>query len=500
MRRSAALLGHPVSQSLSPSIFSFIHSAVFKDLAPSRRPFFLEYQAIDCIPEDLPQLITKLRQDHTLVGFNLTLPHKQSVLRELDELTPDARAVGAVNCVKVHAGGKLEGFNTDILGLLQAWRAEGIEVLGNRALVLGAGGAARAATQALAMAGATEVAVWNRNPTRAESLCKDFQRLHSSTKFLAIQSPSDIVGSSPSLLVQATSAGMTGGTSETEDFSAWLEKLAPGGTAYDLIYRPRITPFLRTAQNRGLQACGGLTMLIEQAIEAWILWFGDISERDELRGRLVEFLRHRLHSDFSLSQLKVRGPLVLVGMMGSGKSTIGRALAWSLGWDFIDLDERIEEMTHQTITENFEKEGESGFRKLEATVFESIPLQPAQVISLGGGAFCTESIRSIVLDRCQSIYLKATPQFLERRLRSSAAKRPLLKSLSPSERAVELQNLLSRREPLYQQSNFTFRIDSNAPHSPPSLSERDPRSIAQEILKLLEGGTTHSPRSLGETP
>jgi shikimate dehydrogenase len=499
MRRSAVLLGHPVSHSLSPAIFHFLQSAAFKDLAPSRRPYFLEYRALDCPPEQLPKVIAELRQDHTLVGFNLTLPHKERILGELDEVSADARAVGAVNCVKIHEGRKLEGFNTDVLGLLQAWKVEGIELQGKHALVLGAGGAARAVLQALVRAGATEISVWNRNPARAASLCEDFQKLHPSLKFTFIRSPEDLMGPPPALLVQATSAGMTGGPSETENFEPWLERLAPEGIAYDLVYRPRLTPFLKAAQNRGLQAYGGLTMLIEQAIEAWILWLGDLPERDELRGRLVEFLRHRLHSDVNLSRIRARGPLVLVGMMGSGKSTIGRALAWSLGWDFIDLDERIEEVTHQTIAENFEKEGEPGFRELEAKVFESIPLQPAQVISLGGGAFCTESIRRRVLDQCQSIYLKASLQFLEKRLRCSGGKRPLLKSLSASERSAELQNLLSRREPLYQQANFTFQIDSDAAHASSPLSERDPRSIAQEVLKLLESRKTQSPPSLGET-
>src|SRR5690606_7728888 len=105
---------------------------------------------------------------------------------------------------------------------------------------------------------------------------------------------------------------------------------------FDLVYRPERTPFLSAAQERGLRAFGGLDMLIDQALDTWEIWFGPLAESAHIRQDLRVFLRHRLNAP------SIRGPIVLVGMMGSGKSSVARALSRELGWELVDLDERLE--------------------------------------------------------------------------------------------------------------------------------------------------------------
>lgn len=240
---------------LSPAI----HTAAFKALG-------LEwiYLAWHVPPESLGAALGGLRALRC-AGANLTMPHKQSALRHLDELTPDARAIGAVNTIERRAE-LLIGHNTDVSGLAEFLASDaGVNVGGRRALVLGAGGAARAAVTALRRLGAAEVEVTARNPKAAASVAAlgPEGREHGLEWDAGPKAALDA-----DIVVNATPLGMKG------------EKLLPGvawragQVVVDLVYDPPSTPLLDAARAGGADAWGGIGMLVRQAAGALRIWTG----------------------------------------------------------------------------------------------------------------------------------------------------------------------------------------------------------------------------------
>lgn len=152
-------------------------------------------------------------------------------------------------------------------------------------------------------------------------------------------------------------------------------------------------------------------------------------------------------------------PIVLLGFMGSGKSTIGKQLALSLGWTFIDLDRFIEAEENHTIPEIFEKAGEATFRKLESNALNKILNYPHQVIALGGGAPCEAGNLQMIKEKSLSIYLKISEPQLFQRLASTQTPRPLLNGKSESEIRSFITDLLITREPFYLQADVIIESD-----------------------------------------
>lgn len=208
-----------------------------------------------------------------LRGINVTVPHKQAVSALVDELTPEARAIGAVNTVLVR-GERLVGHNTDAAGFLRALREAGFAPEGCSALVLGAGGAARAAVYALARVGA-RVVLLNRTPQRADALVADLRAVVEGARLEAGGLDAQTAQQEASrcqLVVNATSLGMW----PQVETSPWPEEVAfPAGVLlFDLVYNPRQTRFVRLARESGARAVDGLRMLVHQGAEAFALWTG----------------------------------------------------------------------------------------------------------------------------------------------------------------------------------------------------------------------------------
>lgn len=151
--------------------------------------------------------------------------------------------------------------------------------------------------------------------------------------------------------------------------------------------------------------------------------------------------------------------IVLLGFMGSGKSTLGKQLALTLGWRFTDLDRSIETETKQTIPEIFETEGEPGFRKLESDTLRRILAVPAQVIAIGGGAPCNPLNINMIKENSWSVYLKISEAELAHRLIHSTTPRPLLKGKTETEIKRIVRDLLAAREPYYLQADLTIESD-----------------------------------------
>jgi shikimate dehydrogenase len=276
--RAAGVIGTPIRHSLSPAIFNAAFTAAGLDWA---------YLAFD-VPEGAAGLAMAGMRALGLDGLSVTMPHKAAVIEGLDELSADAEALGAVNCITRH-GGQLRGDNTDGPGFLDALRLdEGIEVAGSRCVVVGAGGAGRAITRALAGGGAASIAVLNRSSEPAEAA-------------VGLAGPVARIGTADDLetadlVVNATPLGMgvvvtTDGIPEPLPFD--VTRLGPGQTVVDLVYHPVVTPLLAAARAQGLPTVSGLGMLIHQAAHAFRLWTSEDPPLEAMSAAAVAGLGHR---------------------------------------------------------------------------------------------------------------------------------------------------------------------------------------------------------------
>jgi shikimate dehydrogenase len=273
--RVAAVIGHPVAHSLSPAIHNAAFAACGLDWT---------YVAFDVAPGEAGGALAAMRA-LGLAGLSVTMPHKEDVARAVDGLSPTAAALGAVNTVVPDASGLL-GDSTDGAGFVDALRLDhDYDPAGRRCVVVGAGGAARAVVLALAGAGAAEVAVVNRTPERGEraaALAGERGRVVALSEAAGEVSRADVV-------VNATPLGMAGVADDALAVdSAWLRA---GQVVADLVYRPRDTPLLRAAAERGVRPVDGLGMLVHQAAHQFRLWTGLDPPVDEMRAAAEEAMR-----------------------------------------------------------------------------------------------------------------------------------------------------------------------------------------------------------------
>lgn len=247
------VIGWPVSHSKSPAI----HNAMLREMG---LPY--EYGIKPVKPGHLAEFLQHFKEEN-YAGFNATMPFKEELLPYLDEIDPLAKKLGAVNTV-CNNNGKLYGYNTDCPGYIAALEREGFQVSGKTALVLGAGGAAKAVALGLCAAGAGKVFLANRTAEKAQALAalepEIFRVVDWSVEGLSA------AGAEAQLLVNGTSLGMAGqGQFESFDF---LRSLPETAWVSDLIYHPAETELLLRAKARGLKTMNGLPLLIHQAILA----------------------------------------------------------------------------------------------------------------------------------------------------------------------------------------------------------------------------------------
>jgi len=258
------LIGYPVEHSLSPAL----HNSAFAALNLNWC-----YVPLPVLAERLGEAVAGLRA-LGFVGANVTVPHKEAVMPHLDHVAPEAQTIGAVNTIVVHDEG-LIGYNTDWRGFLTALSEGGFDPQGKRAVVVGAGGAARAVVYALAQAGA-QVTVLNRTPARALALVQDFSPLFPALSLLPLPlTPQTLEERTAEahLLVNATPVSMW----PEVGTSIWPQELAfPSHlTVFDLVYNPRQTKLLQLAEAARARGIGGLGMLVHQGAAAFELWTGE---------------------------------------------------------------------------------------------------------------------------------------------------------------------------------------------------------------------------------
>ncbi|GAB6182057.1 shikimate dehydrogenase [Desulfotomaculum defluvii] len=276
--RVCGLFGYPVEHSFSPAM----HNEAFCHLGLNwvYLPFAV---SIDKLKEAVTSICSL-----NLVGVNVTVPHKQRVLQFVDELEPAARIIGAVNTIVNH-NGKLIGYNTDGQGFVQSLASEAnFYPRGKKAIIIGAGGAARAVAVQLALSGLQSLYITNRNQEKAEELAWHINK-SAATAISTIPWESNLLEQSVAasdLVVQATSLGMSPHVDQVPVFP--FHVLTSQHLVYDLIYNPGQTSFLKKAATQGSRTMNGLGMLLYQGVLAFQLWTGVKAPVEVMRYRLLQ--------------------------------------------------------------------------------------------------------------------------------------------------------------------------------------------------------------------
>ena len=375
------LLGERLGHSFSPQIH--------RDLAG------YDYQLLPTPPEAVEDLFAR----RAFQGLNVTIPYKRTVMPLCDEIDPRAAAIGAVNTV-VNRNGRLTGYNTDIDGFLYMARRAGVDMAGKKVVILGSGGTSRTARAAAGELGAREIVTVSR---------------HGEDNYQNLSRHADA-----QVLVNTTPVGMYPNWGQSP---VSLESFPALEGVLDVVYNPLRTALLLQAEERGLPCSCGLPMLVAQAKRAAELFTGQ-NINDSRTETVLHGLREQLTS------------IVLIGMPGCGKTTVGRALAGKLGRTFVDLDEEIVRRAGTSIPEIFAREGEAGFRERESALVREFGERTGLVVSTGGG---------VVTRRENYIPLKQNGLLLHLRRDPAALPtdgRPLSQATAPEE-------LWRRRAPLY---------------------------------------------------
>lgn len=326
------LLGRTLRHSYSPQIHALLGD--------------YEYRLFEVEPKDLEAFLKK----REFGGINVTIPYKKDVLPYLSGISDNAKRIGAVNTIIVKEDGGLYGDNTDYDGFLCLVQKSGFQVKGKKALVLGTGGASLPISAVLSDLGAREVVFISRS---GENNYQNLSR-HADADLIVNTTP---VGMYPNNLKAPLSL------SEFPNLSGVL----------DIVYNPQKTKLILDAERLGIPAYSGLLMLVAQGKRAAELFLGhDIpdSETDRIFKKLSTEMQN----------------IVLVGMPGCGKTTVGKALAEQLNRPFFDADEEILKRTGKSAEAWIEACGEAMFRQKETEVLESLCKQSGTVIATGGGA------------------------------------------------------------------------------------------------------------------
>lgn len=327
-----------IGERLSHSFSKIIHNEICD----------YNYELREIAPDGLDGFLRKA----DFKAINVTIPYKQAVIPYLDELDEKAEEIGAVNTI-VNRGGRLYGYNTDFSGLRALIKYKGIDLNGKKVLVLGSGGTSKTAYSVAIDLNAAEVFRVSRSG--GESLITYEQ---------AVRDHSDA-----DVIINTTPCGMFPSIGEQALDISGFKRLSG---VVDAVYNPLKSALVVSAEQRGIAAVGGLYMLVSQAIFAAEL-FTD--------SKIDASAAERIYRSLLLEKRN----MVLIGMPGCGKSTIGRLAAERLGKSFYDIDEEIVKREGMSVSEIFELYGEEKFREAESAVAAELALKQGCVIATGGG-------------------------------------------------------------------------------------------------------------------
>ena len=312
-------------------------------------------------------------------AINVTIPYKQTVIPFLDEISPEAQAIGAVNTV-VNRGGVLHGYNTDFGGMRALIERTEVELKYKKALILGTGGTSRTAAAVCERLGAKEILRVSRSGREGSITYEQAYAAHGDAD----------------VIINTTPCGMFPNLFDCPIELSRFEKLSG---VIDAVYNPLNTALVLAAKERGLNASGGLYMLVAQAVLA-AQHFLD-KELDVIK------LTNTIYEEIYFSKRNI----VLSGMPGSGKSTVGKLIAEQLGREFIDTDALIVARAGE-ITRIFEEHGEPYFRDLETEVIKELAPLNGKVISLGGGAVLRDENVGALRHNGEIFFIDRSPEYL----------------------------------------------------------------------------------------
>ena len=401
------LLGRKLGHSYSPQIHALLGDYTYSlfEKEPEDVGDFLKYGDFDAI--------------------NVTIPYKKTAMDYCAELSPQAQKMGSVNTLIRRPDGTLLGHNTDYFGFMSMVQRSGLQPKGKKALVLGSGGASVTAVAVLKELGAEVVVISRSGENNYDNLSRHCDA---------------------AMICNCTPVGMyphNGCSSVDLSLFPKLEGVL------DMIYNPARTALLMDAKKRGLVAENGLWMLVAQAKEA-AEWFTGSAIPHECIGQIHQALRRQMEN------------IILIGMPGCGKSTIGKLLAEKSGKNFADADARIEELAGKPIPQIFSDDGEEIFREWETKALTELGKQSGLVIATGGG--CVTKERNYPL-----LHQNGTILWLQRSTDQLATNgRPL-------SQGKDLSEMYRVRKPLYAQ--FADLTAENG---------GTPEYAADKILKLWE--------------
>ena len=349
--------------------------------------------------EKEPEEVADFLKNGDFSAINVTYPYKKTVMPYC-KLSPVAEKIGAVNTIVRKPDGSLLGHNTDYFGFRSMVRRSGLQPNGKKCLVLGSGGASATAVAALEEMGALVVVISRSGENNYENL-----HLHADAAIVCNCTP---VGMYPN-----------NGISPVE-----LDQFPSLEGVLDVVYNPAKTKLLLEAESRGLVAMNGLWMLVAQAKEA-SEWFTNSQLPDSCIEAVYQKLRMEMEN------------IILIGMPGCGKSTIGKALAAQLGKEFVDADAELEKNVGRPISQIIPEDGEAHFRELETQTLEHLGKQSGLVIATGGGCVTRDKNWPLLRQNGRIIWLQRDLNLLPTDGR-------------PLSQANRLEDLYAKREPLYR--------------------------------------------------
>lgn len=345
------LLGRKLGHSYSPQIHGFLGSYA--------------YSLFEKEPEEVEDFL----RNGDFTGINVTIPYKKTVLPYLDELSPVARKMGCVNTIIRRSDGRLYGHNTDYFGFVSLVHHSKIPVAGKKVLVLGSGGASNTVVHALTDLGAQPVVISRSGENNYQNLSRH---------------------ADAAVIVNTTPVGMYPQTGVSPLDLRQFPRLEG---VLDVVYNPARTQLLLDAEKLGLPNENGLWMLVAQAKEAAEHFTG---------AKISDTVIETIHGKLSAQMQNI----ILIGMPGCGKSTVGSLLSQNLGRVFVDADAQIPELAGKSIPEIFAQDGEETFRKWETQVLSEFGKQSGLVIATGGGCVTRERNYNLLHQNGQIFWLK----------------------------------------------------------------------------------------------
>lgn len=321
------------------------------------------YQLCEIKPDDFNSFMNK----RNFKAINVTIPYKKQVIPYLDFISDEAKKIGAVNVV-VNKDGKLYGYNSDLGGLLALIKRIGVNLKGKKVLICGTGGTSNTAMTAAKILGASEIVKLSRSGAFNACSYDEAYKLHKDASFI----------------INTTPAGMYPDLMDTVPLD--IENFPDLEGIADAVYNPLHTKLVGAALEKGLKAEGGLYMLVMQAVLASEM-FLDTKYPQEISDKIF------------YSVLNSKENIVLIGMPGCGKTTIGQMLSKKLAKKLVDTDALIVEKMQMSIPDIFSKYGEKAFRDIEADVIRDISKETGIIIATGGGAVLrTDNVKNLRLN------------------------------------------------------------------------------------------------------